>query len=336
MKIRFIFVLITLLLQIFYSGNEVYAFLPAARYGHNAVLVKDRLYFYGGSSGYSSYNFFYLDVSKSFDLTNTSSMHWTDLSFVTSISRTYGASVVNNNSIYFFSGSYSLSRVDKFDTLTEQWVTFNFSGNAILASTYISSVQGVISNNTIYFFGGSTQISITQTQHDLILVIGGYPLGRITSLNIKTFLWANITALNDGFIPGLYYHTATLINNYVIIAYGNYDTYNPYYPTIYYSGYNNNISLLDINQKDNYKWVNSYVIPNNTQTPTSLPTHLDQSNDITPSQIFGIVGGVIGIISGLVGLVLVSFVCYTYHRNNLHDNNSNELIVDHYPVSSIS
>ncbi|CAG8658711.1 13317_t:CDS:2, partial [Cetraspora pellucida] len=266
-------------------------------YGHNAVLVKDKLYFYGGSSVSSSYTFFYLDVSKSFDLINTSSMHWTDLSFVTSISRTYGASVVNDNSIYFFSDGNSLRRVDKFDTLTEQWVTLNFSGNAILASTGISYVQGVISNNTIYFFGGSTQISITQTQHDLILVIGGYPLGRITSLNIKTFVWANITALNDGFIPGLYYHTATLINNYVIIAFGNYDTYNPYYPTIYYSGYNNNISLLDINQKDNYKWVNSYVIPNNTQaqTPTSNLTRFDQSNNITPSEIFGIVGGVIDV-----------------------------------------
>ncbi|CAG8752943.1 13290_t:CDS:1, partial [Cetraspora pellucida] len=121
--------------------NGVYAYLPAARYGHNAVLVKDRLYFYGGTSE-SPYSFLYLDVSKSFDLNNTSSMHWTDLSFVTSTSRSNGASVVNNNSIYFFSGNLLLSRVDKFDTLKEQWITFNFSGNQILASTFIANVQG--------------------------------------------------------------------------------------------------------------------------------------------------------------------------------------------------
>ncbi|CAG8558419.1 3395_t:CDS:2 [Cetraspora pellucida] len=330
---RFIFVLITLLLQIVYPDNGIYAYLPAGRYGHNAVLVNDKLYFYGGSYGLP-YNFLYLDVSKSFDLNNTSSMHWTDLSFITSTSRINGASVANDTSIYCFSGDNLLRLVDKFDTLKEQWVAYNFSGNAILASTFIANVQGVISNNIIYFFGGST----LTTQHDLILVIGGYPLGRITSLNIKTFVWANITALNDGFIPGLYYHTATLVNNYVIIAFGEYDLNNPYYPIIYYGGYNNSLSLLAINQKDNYKWVNSYDIQNSTQTqtPTSTSTQYDQSNNLTFSQIFGIVGGVVGIISGLVGLVLLFFVCYTNRRSNLHDNNSSEPTVDHYPVSDIS
>ncbi|CAG8784467.1 1938_t:CDS:2 [Cetraspora pellucida] len=279
---RFILVLITLLLQIFYSGNEVYAFLPAARSGHNAVLIKDRLYCDGGSFTFSSYNFFYLDVSKSFNLINTSSMHWTDLSFVTSYSPTNGASV-NNNSIYYFSGDDLLSRVDKFDTLTEQWVTFNFSGiNTTLANIFVSYVQGVISKNIIYYFNPYNESTMI-----MLDISSGYSQGLITTLNIKTFVWANLTALNDGFIPG---------------------------------------------QKDNYKWVNSYEIyneiQNGNQSPSSTPSYIT-----TPNETFGIVGGVIGIISGLMGLILVSCICYTYRKNNLHVNHNNGPVADHYPVS---
>ncbi|CAG8549107.1 20486_t:CDS:2, partial [Racocetra persica] len=274
----------------------------------------------------NSYRFFYLDVSKSFNLIDTSSMHWTDLSFVPSIFRTYGASVVNDYSIYFFSGGIGSNSVDKFDALTEKWVALNFSGiNTTLARTSVSYVQGVISNNKIYYFNPFNE----STQHDLILVIGGYSQGRITSLNIKTFNWANLTNLNDGFRTGLYYHTATLIDHYIIIAFG-YDA--NYYPNIYLNTYSNNISLLDISQKDNYKWATSYVAQGGgSPTPTPTPRYIT-----TPSEIFGVVGGIIGIISGLVGLILVSCICYTYRRKNLHVNYSTEQIADHYPVSVIS
>ncbi|CAG8711708.1 17226_t:CDS:2, partial [Racocetra persica] len=219
-----------------------------------------------------------------FNLVDTSSMHWTDLSFVRNNPSAFSASVVNDNAIFYFGNSYStftLNRVDKFDTLAEKWIAFNFSGiNTTLARTSASYVQGVISNNIIYYFNPFNE----STQHDLILVIGGYSQGRITSLNIKTFSWENLTNLNDGFRTGLYYHTSTLIDHYIIIAFG-YDV--NYYPNIYLNNYSNNISLLDISQKDNYKWVTSYVAQGGG-SPTPTPRYIT-----TPSEIFGVVGGII-------------------------------------------
>ncbi|KAF0477726.1 galactose oxidase [Gigaspora margarita] len=409
MKVRIMQTLFILLLYILYLGNEINALLPYGRYGHTANFLNNKIYFYGGaSSGSNTNKFLYLDVSKSFDLINTKSMLWTDLSIVTSISQTYATSVTKNNSIFFIGGSNSISinQIDKFDTLTEQYVTYNFTGTVTLPTAYstpsssydfyITNAQGVISNNIIYVFSGfnssdmimyntlsityssllletappalqgytatllqngdilyiggylylnttisrptaqttSGQIPTLQyghtstliSQHNLILVIGGYSQGRITSLDINNFIWTNITALNDGFITGLYYHTATLVRNYIIIAFGRYGT--PLPPGVY-DLYSNNISIIDISRKGSNKWVTTYNAPPPTTTPTMTST---STPDITPGVILGIIGGTIG----FVGLIIVSYICYKKRRNKPYVTYSSEAVADHYPVENIS
>ncbi|CAG8737348.1 4450_t:CDS:2 [Gigaspora margarita] len=165
--------LFILLLYILYLGNGINALLPYGRYGHTATFLNNNIYFYGGaSSGSNTNKFIYLDVSKSFDLINTESMLWTDLSIVTSISQTYATSVTKNNSIFFIGGSNSISinQIDKFDTLTEHYVTYNFTGTVTLPTAYstpyssydfyISNAQGVISNNIIYVFNRKNRLII--------------------------------------------------------------------------------------------------------------------------------------------------------------------------------
>src|SRR5688572_27356486 len=69
-KLCFIFILSHLFLR-------VESFTPGGRVGHSSVLVKEKLYFFGGMNGITCTNeVFYLDVSKSF---NSSNPTWTDV-----------------------------------------------------------------------------------------------------------------------------------------------------------------------------------------------------------------------------------------------------------------
>jgi len=70
LKLHFIFILS-------YLFFRIESFTPTGRIGHSSVLLKDRLYFFGGWNTTTCTNgVFYLDVSKSFDyLTPT----WVDL-----------------------------------------------------------------------------------------------------------------------------------------------------------------------------------------------------------------------------------------------------------------
>lgn len=155
MEFNIAFILFILCIHVFQPDNGIYAFVPVPRYGHTAVLVDKKIYFQGGESkNYDHANFFYLDVSTTFDLNN---IPWTDLSSVNNGSpRFIGASCVSeakNDSIFFIGGvTPKGSRVEKFDILTQEWSKPNISGSVPVELT---GIQCVASEDTIYIFGGN-------------------------------------------------------------------------------------------------------------------------------------------------------------------------------------
>src|ERR1051325_11370510 len=140
---KFISISLILFLYVLHLNNSVYAFVPAARFGHTAALINNNIYFQGGAAAKENIlsDLFYLDVSKSFDITDISLMPWTDLSFIKGSSfRLIGTSCgIKNSSIFFIGGATNIF-VSKFDTLTQQWSVPNISG---VVSTDRTGIQCV-------------------------------------------------------------------------------------------------------------------------------------------------------------------------------------------------
>ncbi|CAJ0844254.1 8612_t:CDS:2, partial [Entrophospora sp. SA101] len=307
-------------------------------HGHTAVLVDNKIYFQGGSGPTTPVidNFFYLDVSKTFDI---KLLPWTDLSYKVSSARITGASCVNeikNDSIFFIGGR---GPVQKFDLATQSWSNPLISGNEPLN---ITGINCVVSKDAIYIFGGNTlnnlyilntstltwtvstatnaptarfrysvtllpngdalyiggmtpdrtllpiadttsgQVPATRAGHtatfiskyDQILIIDGFQGAGIVALDATKFVWSVPAVSNSGsgILPGLFWHTSTLIGDYIFVAFGEYVDNQP----------SANTYLLDISQKNNYMWTTSYT-PTNAVSPSSTSSSISPSSPSNPS-----------------------------------------------------
>nr|CAG8502770.1 12688_t:CDS:2 [Entrophospora candida] len=339
-------------LYVFQPNNSIYAYVPSARHGHTAVLVDNKIYFQGGSGATTPVidNFFYLDVSNTFDI---KLLPWTDLSYKVSSARITGASCVNeikNDSIFFIGGG---GPVQKFDLATQSWSNPLISGNEPLN---ITGINCVVSKDAIYIFGGNTlnnlyilntstltwtvstatnaptarfrysvtllpngdalyiggmtpdrtllpiadiptynvnsdswrtittsgQVPATRAGHtatfiskyDQILIIDGFQVAGIVALDATKFVWSVPAVSNSGsgILPGLFWHTSTLIGDYIFVAFGEYVDNQP----------SSNTYLLDISQKNNYMWTSSYT-PTNAVSPSSTSSSTSPSSPSNPS-----------------------------------------------------
>ena len=114
-----------------------------------------------------------------------------------------------------------------------------------------------------------------------------------------------------------------------LILYSNLGEFDDYQPT-------NNMYLLDISQKDNYKWITKYNPLPSTQSATSNPTSTnptsipntpntiittetpDPNPSASPSKTGIIVGGIVGGIIGFVvsfGVIITVRYVSIYRRN---------------------
>ncbi|CAG8837378.1 16218_t:CDS:2, partial [Gigaspora margarita] len=269
---------------------------------------------------------FYLDVSKSFTTFDISLMPWTDLSSISGVTRKTGATAcVDETTIYFIGGSHYGGLVSKFDTISLQWSEPTTSGSIPVEE--IRWTQCVILGHKIYIYGGYTVLLDTSklfwstftssliysgTQdysatllNDSIIYIGGasntlgaqhnrillfYGTGDITinSLDTLTFIWTIPVILNSGGpLRYLVEHTATLIEAYILIAFGFYLNDKGALDSS-----TSDIFLLDVSHKDNYKWVTTYDPINSIQPIPASPT--SPSNINIGAVIAGtIVGGII-------------------------------------------
>ncbi|CAG8540511.1 9732_t:CDS:2 [Gigaspora margarita] len=168
-----------------------------------AVLVNDKIYFYGGDSGNITLSdFFYLDVSTSFIIT---SMPWFNNIPTMGLHRTASTACTcgeDKNRIVYIGGADIVG--DKFTTIfdikSQQWSTpktaKNFTTNRRL-------IQCVVSNNDIYVYGGFTGNNI----NDMI---------KLGTLNL------NWTEFSPGPVAptGVQSYSATLLNNTSILYIG--------------------------------------------------------------------------------------------------------------------
>ncbi|RIB09625.1 hypothetical protein C2G38_2267332 [Gigaspora rosea] len=253
---------------------------------HISVLVDKKLYF---SCGYNHDQdeilnvFFYLDVSQSF---NISALPWNDLTF-TGATKNLAASACsgeNNNDLFIFGGFSALgdpySIVVKYDINNQNWTDITNDGNEPAGRNFISCAK--FNNRSIAFSvlplydtasdswkrlktsdptpPSRVCFSAVLTSDKRIIIFGGHDedgnvLGDLWILDIATNQWSTGNISNPNGLT-LWAHTATLVDNYMIVAFGSNDTT--------YSS--SAIYMLDVSKRDSYTWVTDFIpsTPNTT------------------------------------------------------------------------
>ncbi|PKY55880.1 hypothetical protein RhiirA4_410851 [Rhizophagus irregularis] len=151
--------------------------------------------------------------------------------------------------------------------------------------------------------------SAVLTQDGRIIVYGGYTgeLGIVSDdlviLDTYDYTWSNAKAIDPP--PSRFYHTATLVGYYMIVAFGR--TNNDLPPPT-----SNEVFILNTYDKSNYKWVNEF-----NPDLSDLPYPSDQNSyKNLRTQNSHLTIGII-ILSIVLALIGISFLIYFYRKRRL-------------------
>ncbi|CAB4383701.1 unnamed protein product [Rhizophagus irregularis] len=192
-----------------------------------------------------------------------------------------------------------------YDTNDGTWINMvnNFSASGIEPSPRYSHTAVLTQDGLIIIYGGMNNNSPVP---DKISVL---------DTKVDPFIWSipNIdpapsSAPSSG-------HTATLVGNYMIIAFG-YTTYN--------IDPSDQIHMIDVSEENNYKWVKSFT-PNNTYTIESASTtesaSATKSANATKSPGAAhttIIVGTTGGIATVIIIISVSYLLYCRKRTVIY------------------
>ncbi|CAG8462313.1 23275_t:CDS:2 [Gigaspora margarita] len=167
--------------------------------------------------------------------------------------RSYNSCAKFNGSMIIMSGQYIhnddvLNDAWLFNTVKSSWRLSQNRENVNLIRFGYQAISFIDAGTIILYIGGTTDRRV--------IIFGGSDntthFGDLWILNIETFQWSigNITnPISDLQVSG---HTATLIDNYMLVAFGQFSNFS--------TGYlSSKIFLLDVSQNDSYKWVNEFI-----------------------------------------------------------------------------
>ncbi|PKK72337.1 galactose oxidase [Rhizophagus irregularis] len=202
----------------------------------------------------------------------------------------YGATLLPNQNIIYIGGGNSLNEslpldeVFIYDTNNNNWSTKKTSG-LIPSNRYgLTAVLGLDGEQVIVYGGlGNKNIIIN-------------PEESLYTLNINTFEWS-IPKITGNIPSCRYMHRANVIGNYMVATFG--------------VGYNiteGDVLLLDISDKNEFKWTTTFYPP----PPTSAPAPAPPS---TPSKNKSVVIGLATGFSLLCAFTVGMFFLYKRNKN---------------------
>ncbi|RIA81370.1 hypothetical protein C1645_790557 [Glomus cerebriforme] len=243
-----------------------------------------KMYLWGGSNGTNSVNdMFILDTIKLIGRVGSSVNAPTPRV-------NYGVVLLPNNNIIYFGGynaeieaELTLDQVYIYDTINDSWDIKTAKGKVPSSRDGFSVILG-LDGSSVIIFGG------TATYSDQGLA----PDDSIYELNLFNFEWIIPKISNTSQIPNSrMYHKANVIGKYMVISFGlGYD------PSI-----ESDILLLDISNKTEYVWTNTFL---NSQTVPNKPVQPAQS--MQKVKLIGI------IIGSSISITLVSFGVFFLYK----------------------
>ncbi|CAG8561242.1 23351_t:CDS:2, partial [Cetraspora pellucida] len=315
-------------------------FTPTGRYFHSSVLVDRKLYFSGGIEfpSINSNKFFYLDVSKPFNITDDVSIPWVDLTSTSSPSKYQDTACIggnNHDQIFVLGGlPYNQSFVIQFDSSKQLWINITSTVNVPTNRYDISCTN--FNNGLIAIFSGySSSSTIANDLWILNTLALSWSLSNGTNAPLSRFGYCAITLPNDNI---LYIGGSSPANLSVYMPMNNLPLYNtksdawtnmsisgPTPPVRrYFSAVlsmfanltsSSRIFILDVSRKDYYKWITEFT-PNTTISNNANPTsNINPANTISSStntvvSDFKNLGLIIGAtIGGVIFLIFLVASC---------------------------
>ncbi|CAG8781100.1 4373_t:CDS:2 [Gigaspora margarita] len=253
---------------------------------------------------------------------NTSKQQWINI-ISTGNAPTYRSSISCakfNNVISIFSGYNSVSTSDLwiFNTLTLTWSLSNATNAPLFRWVYCAIT---LPDKNILYIGGMYDTNLYRpmnssifgptppdrgypsavlTSDERIIIFGGYnnvtTFGDLWILDLTKYQWSIGNILNPIVDLVLYRHTATLVDNYMIVAFEN--------------NMSSKIFMLDVSHKDSYRWVTEFTPNATTTTTTTISSNPISSNTISSdsknvSLIIGaIIGGIIFLVIFVIAIIL--------------------------------
>ncbi|CAG8753395.1 33577_t:CDS:2 [Gigaspora margarita] len=272
------------------SGNLI----PIERHYIHCVSSRNGIYVYGGGDDVLS--MIRLDVSN---------LIWTTFSGILAplVPVGYSATLLNDTSILYIGGGTNLRLGAKFSYLSlDKLPLYNINDNTwSLVVTSGSIPLPRIDHGAVFI-----------PQYNQILIFYGSNDTSILTLDTLKFVWSVASISNIGGSPtSLFSFASILVGAYILIGFGRYDS-STHLAT-------NNFFLLDVSQKDNYKWVTTYdptkqlqsVQPNPTTSTSSLPSN-------SSSNIAAIIGGIFGGLAGLIVLITIAVLIVKRYGHSSH------------------
>ncbi|GES73686.1 hypothetical protein GLOIN_2v1876170 [Rhizophagus clarus] len=267
---------------------------PKRRRKINGVIDDSgKIYIYGGVADLlvgSSTSQFFDDLI----IFNTIDSLWS-ISSSSIIRASYSATLLTNGIIVYIGGHEDLdqivdiSKIVLYDTKSSTWTIKTAKLPNQMIDNRSAHTAVLAPNNKIIVFGGSkiaNEIFSAKVSPDIIV------------LNTETepFEWTTPTITSSiGTFPSLKGHTANLVGNYMIVAFGNITQ-----PNAEPSETNSNIYLMDIR---NFTWVNSF----------QFEPHADNSHQSNEKRV--IAAAVIGVIVTVV-VIIGAFLIYKWVRKS--------------------
>ncbi|RIB29022.1 hypothetical protein C2G38_2028067 [Gigaspora rosea] len=178
-----------------------------------------------------------------------------------------------------------MKQISIYNTISGNWSSMEATGDLIgtrLSHTAVLSKDGT---TIIIYGGGSGNFTVTPE-----------PSLAALDTRVKPYKWSSITSKGTFSPPPLAYHSAQIIENYMIVAFGALFTTNGFNLA---TGSNDNVYIFDTSK---YEWITSFDLTKN-------------SRDISNDQEINI-PLIAGLSSGLFALIIIASIigCIFYKR----------------------
>ncbi|CAG8530636.1 10261_t:CDS:2 [Ambispora gerdemannii] len=275
-----------------------------------------KLYIWGGYT--------YISEDKAMYIFDTFDSTWNQIlpsGYVPDQRKLY-TSTFKDGKIYYIGGAYRTSEVADirqiliYDTLknASPWSSMMATNKTEISNRIFHSAVLAPDNISIIIFGGmkefynSRNSSLDYTLYDYLI-----------TLNLEQFEFSELKTLNKLSIDDIpARHAAIIYNNFMIVAFGIYETTNPTRKLV---------KLLDLSQKE-YNWVDKYIAP--TPTPSPPPSSPSPPRLTTPTSptppikiiVISTIGSLVFVVAIVIGFI---FFYRKKHRNEQTAINSNIL-----------